>query len=88
MLKHLLTFFAGLSFLVTASAADMTPDALVRTVSTDVLEIVRADKEIQSGSLAKAVSLAEAKVLPHFNFAHMTRLAMGKDWRKATPEQQ
>lgn len=88
MLKSLLALCASLCLVGSASAADVAPDALVKTVSTDVLEIVRADKDIQSGNLAKAVALAETKVLPHFNFAHMTRLAMGKDWRKATPDQQ
>ena len=34
------------------------------------------------------MQLVEAKVLPHFNFPHMTQLAVGKNWRQATPEQQ
>jgi phospholipid transport system substrate-binding protein len=71
-----------------ATADEIPPDALVRTVSADVLEVVRKDKDIQSGNIRKAVELAEVKVLPHFDFVHMTRLAVGKDWRKASPEQQ
>jgi phospholipid transport system substrate-binding protein len=82
-----LAVLAGLAATV-ASAEEIAPDALVRTVSTDVLEIVQKDKDIQSGDIRKAVELAEAKVLPHFDFVHMTRLALGKEWRKATPEQQ
>jgi phospholipid transport system substrate-binding protein len=86
-MKRLFAVFACL-LSVTAAAQDMAPDMLVRTVSDDVLEIVRKDKDIQSGNIRKAVELAEAKVLPHFDFAHMTRLAVGKDWRKASAEQQ
>jgi len=56
-------------------------------VTEDVLTIVRQDKDIQSGNTKKAIELVEAKVLPNFNFTHMTALAMGKDWNKATPEQ-
>lgn len=87
-MKRLIAVLAGLLTVAVAAADGMPPDVLVRTVSTDVLEIVRKDKDIQSGNLGKAVELAEAKVLPHFDFAHMTRLAVGKSWRKATPEQQ
>jgi phospholipid transport system substrate-binding protein len=87
-MKRLFAVLAGLLSVTLATAQELAPDALVRSVSNDVLEIVRKDKDIQSGNLRKAVELAEAKVLPHFDFAHMTRLAVGKDWRKASPEQQ
>jgi phospholipid transport system substrate-binding protein len=71
-----------------ALAAEVTPpDALVKTVTLDVLEIVSADKEIQAGNVQKVIGLVEAKVLPHFSFESMTALAMGVNWRKATPEQ-
>lgn len=87
-MKRLLTFFAALLFAAAAYAEELAPDALVKSVSSDVLAIVSKDKDIQSGDVRRAVELAEAKVLPHFDFLHMTRLAMGKDWRKATPDQQ
>jgi phospholipid transport system substrate-binding protein len=29
----------------------------------------------------------KSKILPHFNFTRMTRLAMGKNWSKASPQQ-
>ncbi|HZV53567.1 MAG TPA: ABC transporter substrate-binding protein [Rhodocyclaceae bacterium] len=79
---------AGLLVTAGAVAQEIAPDTLVRNVSNDVLEIVRKDKDIQSGNTRKAVELADAKVLPHFNFAHMTKLAVGKDWRQANPAQQ
>jgi phospholipid transport system substrate-binding protein len=78
--------FAAL--LSAAALAQEAPDVLVRQVSEEVLEIVRKDKDIQGGNTAKAISLVDAKVIPHFNFQHMTALAVGKDWRKATPQQQ
>lgn len=78
-----------ISTVVIASAqAQEAPDVLIHKVSEEVLEIVRKDKDIQSGNAAKAIDLVEKKVLPHFNFTHMTALAVGKDWRKATPQQQ
>ncbi len=82
--------FASLTFLlpVAASAQEIAPDVLVKNVTNEVLEIVRNDKDIQSGNTKKTIDLVEAKVLPHFNFTHMTRLAMARDWAKATPAQQ
>jgi len=70
-----------------ALAQEESPDALIKKVTDDVLIIVRQDKDIQSGNTAKAIELVEAKVLPFFNFQHMTALAMGRDWNKASAEQ-
>lgn len=71
-----------------ALAQDTAPDALVQRVAGEVLEIVKRDKEIQAGNQTKVIALVEEKVLPHFDFRRMTALAMGVNWRKASPEQQ
>lgn len=71
-----------------AAAAEVSPDTLVDNTAQEVLSIVRQDKELRAGNMAKILDLVEAKVLPHFNFTRMTRLAMGKNWNKATPQQQ
>jgi len=84
--------FAGLVPLMPiapAMAQDaQAPDALVKDVTQDVIVIVKQDKDIQSGNTKKTIALVEQKVLPHFNFTRMTALAMGVNWRKATPDQQ
>jgi phospholipid transport system substrate-binding protein len=66
----------------------MAPDVLAKTVTDEVLAIVRADKDIQTGNPRKVHDLVEAKIVPHFNFVRMTQLAMGRNWREANPEQQ
>jgi len=66
----------------------VAPDVLAKSVTDDVLAVLRADKDIQAGNTKKVVDLVEKKVLPHFEFARMTRLAVGPNWRQATPEQQ
>lgn len=71
-----------------ADAVPTAPDVLVREVSNDVLTIVRQDKAIQAGDTDRVLKLVEDRVLPHFNFRRMTMLAVGRDWRSATPEQQ
>jgi phospholipid transport system substrate-binding protein len=70
-----------------AAAQDVAPDALVKTVTLEVVDLIAKDKEIKAGSRAKLVQVIEAKVLPHFNFMAMTALAMGQNWGKSTPEQ-
>ena len=87
-MKSLFSLLLGLLMLCApAFAQEDSPDALIKKVTDDVLTIVRQDKDIQSGNTKKAIALVEAKVLPHFNFLHMTALAVGRDWREATPEQ-
>jgi phospholipid transport system substrate-binding protein len=71
-----------------SATTDLAPDALARSVTDEVLAIVRADKELQAGHPQKVMQLVESKVLPHFNFTRMTQLAVGRNWRQATPEQQ
>lgn len=63
------------------------PDVLIKETVHEVLDIVRADKDLRAGNQKKMLELVDAKVLPHFNFEHMTKLAVGKSWRTATPEQ-
>lgn len=71
-----------------AQAEVVAPDVLIDSTVQEVLAIVKQDKDIRNGNQKKILDLVDAKVLPHFNFERMTRLAMGKYWRGATPEQQ
>ena len=67
--------------------AQEAPDALVKRVTDEVLTAIRADKDVQSGNLNRVAQIAEQKVLPHFDFERMTRLAVGRNWAQASPEQ-
>jgi phospholipid transport system substrate-binding protein len=87
-MKSLFAFFSGLLIATSAMAQEVAPDVLVKNVTNEVLDIVRKDKDIQSGNTKKAIDLVDAKVLPHFNFARMTQLAMARDWRQTNPAQQ
>lgn len=69
-------------------AADEAPDELVRSVADDVLKIIQQDRELRTGSQSKMAELIEEKIVPHFDFQRMARLAVGRSWRQATPEQQ
>jgi len=86
MFKHLSAIFLAALLSFSAHAAE-APDALVKRVSGEVLDIVRQDKDIRNGDIQKIVALVDAKVLPHFNFQRMTSLAVGRDWRSASAAQ-
>jgi phospholipid transport system substrate-binding protein len=77
-------FAASSALAVDASS----PDGLVKDLSTETIEAVKADKAIQAGDMARIQALVEAKVLPHVNFKRLTSSAVGRFWRQATPEQQ
>jgi phospholipid transport system substrate-binding protein len=68
--------------------ADEAPDAMVKRVSQDMIATIKSDPLIQAGNEARIREVIEVKLIPHFDFMRMTALAMGKNWRTATPEQQ
>lgn len=64
-------------------AAEDSPEALVKATTEEVLQVIQ-----QTNDRQKLEQLAEEKVLPHFNFTRMTRMAVGRYWTQAKPEQQ
>ena len=67
--------------------APATPDALVRQISTEVIDVAKTDKAIQAGDIGRITALVDSKVMPSVNFEVATRSAVGPQWRSATPEQ-
>ncbi|WP_280154319.1 ABC transporter substrate-binding protein [Piscinibacter sp. XHJ-5] len=85
----MLSLAAGLVWIGAPSHAQTQgPEALIKQVSTEVLDAVKADKSIKAGDVNKIIALVDAKVMPHVNFQRMTSAAVGRYWRQATPEQQ
>ena len=70
-----------------ALAALVPPDVLVKQTVNEVLELIRTDEKIQAGDVDRIAEIMEQKIAPHFDFPRMTRLAVGRPWRQATPEQ-
>ena len=71
-----------------AANAQEAPDALVKRVTQEVVGIIKSDPKVQAGDQARIREVIETKLLPNFDFERMTALAMGRNWRTATPEQQ
>ncbi len=86
MFRKLFTLLV-LSLLPAAAFAQEAPDAMVKRIADEVLAIIRSDKDVASGNQQKVVALAEQKVLPHFDFTRMTRLAVGRNWNQANDAQ-
>lgn len=88
--SKILTLFMTIGSLafVQPAIAQEAPDALVKRISGEVLDLAKADKEIQGGNQTRVRALVEDKILPYVDFQYMTSLAVGPDWNQATPEQQ
>ena len=86
MFKIFLIASVMLCFTTTIFAIEK-PDELVKRTAEDVLTIVKNDKDIQAGNQDKLYILTEEKILPNFNFDRVSRLVLGKNWTRATPEQ-
>ncbi len=86
-MKKLLLTLVCWGFIPLALAQDTSPEQLVQKITNEVLASIKSDKQLAAGDKQKAVKLAEEKVLPYIDFEEATRLAVGRAWAKATPEQ-
>ncbi|NCA27563.1 MAG: ABC transporter substrate-binding protein, partial [Methylophilaceae bacterium] len=89
-MKRLINLVLGVVLATTSlmAQANVPADVFVKGVADDVLTIVKKDKDIQNGDQEKIFALAEEKILPNFNFDHVCRLVLGKNFSKASKEQQ
>jgi len=78
--------FAAL--LALPALAQEAPDALVKRVSAETVQAIKADPKIAAGDPVRVREVMEQKLVPNFEFTRMTALAMGRNWKQATPEQQ
>ena len=88
LLNCLLSAVALVMLLPALAQTQEAPDVLLKRISTEVLDLVKADKDIQAGNHKKIVELVDSKILPYVDFQRMTSLAAGRHWRDATPDQQ
>ncbi len=85
--KAVAVFFAW-ALMTGLALAQTSPEALILSVSQGVLDEVKADRTLQTGDIERLNQLVDKRVMPHVNFARMTALAVGRNWRSATPDQQ
>lgn len=87
--RRIAPLFALLCIALPSGAAEQesSPEALVKQVTEEVLAAVKQDPALRAGDRRKALALAEEKVLPYIDFEEATRLAVGRAWNDAAPEQ-
>jgi phospholipid transport system substrate-binding protein len=78
---------ASLGVMPLAHADDETADGLIKRLSVDVLDTIKADKADLVRDVSKVVTLVDTRIMPNVNFQRMTASAVGPAWRQATPEQ-
>lgn len=93
-MKSFSKYLAGACVVLSALAffnvanAEIAPDVLVKQTASEVLTIIKNDKEIQSGNQRQLFAVVEEKILPNFDFERVCRMVLGKNWKSASPEQQ
>ncbi|MBM3357574.1 MAG: ABC transporter substrate-binding protein [Betaproteobacteria bacterium] len=88
MKNAVFAFLAACALVAPAAMAQITPpDVLAKSVTDEVLALIRADKELQAGNPKRIAELIETKIAPHFSFTLMTQLAMGRNWNQANAQQ-
>ncbi|SAK68997.1 Ttg2 family toluene tolerance protein [Caballeronia fortuita] len=80
-------FLASMSFAGEA-LAQTSPDAVVKNAVEGTVNAMKADPQARGGDMAKITQLVETRFLPATDFQRTTRIAVGKAWASATPEQQ
>lgn len=71
-----------------ATATASAPDVMIRDLSTQIIDRIKQDKDLQGGDLRKMSQFVDETIMPNVNFERMTALAAGRNWRQATPDQQ
>lgn len=87
-MKRLFAMLFAALMLAPAVQAAEAPNELIRRLSTEMIDRIRADEQLQAGNLGRMSELVDAVLMPHVNFQRMTALAVGRNWRGASPEQQ
>ncbi|WP_442951935.1 MlaC/ttg2D family ABC transporter substrate-binding protein [Orrella sp. JC864] len=64
------------------------PNEFVQQVADQLLDILKKDAQLRSGDIQRVNQVVDQNLLPYVNFERTTRLAAGRNWRQATPEQQ
>ena len=86
-MSKVLGFICAMALAAAAVAQELAPDQLVQKITDEVLAAIKSDKQLAAGDKQKAIKLAEEKVLPYIDFDQATRLAVGRAWSQASPEQ-
>ena len=86
-MSKVLAFLGAMALAFGVSAQEIAPDQLVQKITEEVLAAIKSDKQLAAGDKQKAIKLAEEKVLPYIDFDQATRLAVGRSWSQASPEQ-
>lgn len=78
---------AGVMLAPMPALAQIQPDEMVKSVSEDVLDILRKNNDVYQKDRKKLFTMVDEKVLPYFDFRKMSQLVLGLNWRNASDDQ-
>jgi phospholipid transport system substrate-binding protein len=87
MKRHLSAFLAA-ALVSGAAFAQSVPDAVVKNAVEGTVNAMKADPQARGGDMNRITQLVQNHFVPATDFERTTRIAVGKAWATATPEQQ
>lgn len=82
-----MVIMGSVAVLNAAQAAEEAPDAFIKRIGDETMEVIRNDKSLLAGDMTKIIALVDTRIMPNVNFQRMTASAVGPAWRQATAEQ-
>lgn len=87
-MKRYLSAFLAAAVVSTAAFAQSAPDAVVKSAVEGTVSAMKADPKARSGDMGQITQVVVTHFVPATDFRRTTRIAVGKAWSTATPEQQ
>ncbi|WP_042300685.1 MlaC/ttg2D family ABC transporter substrate-binding protein [Paraburkholderia kururiensis] len=87
-MKRYLSAFVAALVVSTSAFAQATPDAVVKNAVEGTVTAMKADPQARGGDMGKITQVVRTHFVPYTNFQRTARIAVGKAWATATPEQQ
>jgi phospholipid transport system substrate-binding protein len=72
----------------TAQTQSGDASEVIRVAIEDVLSTMRENEALYGNNPQKLQAIIEKTALPYLSIQHMAKLALGKNWKSATPQQQ
>jgi phospholipid transport system substrate-binding protein len=88
MKRYFTAFVVAAAFVSGSAWAQSSPDAIVKDAVEGTVKAMQADPQARGGDMAKITEVVQTHFVPATDFQRTTRIAIGKAWTTATPDQQ
>lgn len=87
LIHFILLTCLGIAHSVSAASEVSDAQAIIQQTTDQMLSALQEQKNSLKNNPDKVYALVNEIVLPHFDFARMSKLVLARNWAQATPEQ-